>query len=143
MRLLRHTLLAIVLSAFSGCGVHEPSTAKELADCYQAEFKTPPPADVRDLHAKQWILGDGLGACLRFHADPATIEPLAAAFDPSDRDTFFAEAGEGPVWWQPRQAHLTAFYICRHWRGDLSQSTAILAYDAEAHEVFFQHEGRF
>ncbi len=132
VRLLPGLLLAASWFVLEGCGgIHEPSSPKELADCYQAEFKIPPPAAVCDLHAKQWVLGGGLGACLRFRADPAAFEELRASFAASDRDAFFAEADEGPDWWQLRQAHLTAFYVHYHWRDDLSQSTAILAYDAE------------
>ena len=137
--------LAVVASILiGGCGgTSEPTTAKDLAECYKTEFDTPPPATVGSLQAKQIVVRDSGGQWLRFTADAATIDSiLARGFHPSDQDTFSRNTGGAntPSWWRPSPDRVTAFYFHPNWKkhfGANSSSEAYLAHDANKKLVYF------
>jgi hypothetical protein len=141
-------LLLVCLAAMltlSGCGgTSEPSDASRLAKCYATEFGTAPPSGVRNLMAKQVVVGDSGGAWLRFEADSNVVSQIISnRFTASDWTDFSiygqSNGGNTPGWWQPQRDALAAFYINKQWRPGSNYSIAVLAYDATNRLVYFHH----
>jgi hypothetical protein len=145
MRTLRLSLCVTILTLLCGCGgVSEPTDAPTLADCYATEFASSPPARVRNLRAKQVIVGDAGGAWLRFETDSNTLSQITSnRFLPSNATDFeiygSPNGGNTPSWWHPVPEALGEFYINKQWRPGSNYSIAVLAYDRSNHLVYFHH----
>lgn len=145
MRLFLSLFCSAAALILSGCGgTSEPTDAPTLANCYATEFGTAPPSGVRNLKAKQVVVGDAGGAWLRFEADSNVVAQITSnRFTVSDWTDFsiygHPEGGNTPNWWQPRPDALAAFYINKQWRPGSNYSIAVLAYDATSRLVYFHH----
>ena len=145
MRLLVLFICLVIALTLSGCsGTSEPTDGTTLAQCYATEFGTPPPPAVRNLRAKQVIVGDAAGAWLRFEADSNTVSQIISnRFTKSDLTDFKIygdyDGGNTPGWWHPQLDVLTAFYINTQWRPGSNYSIAVVAYDATNQLVYFHH----
>jgi hypothetical protein len=134
----------IIAVAFTGCGgTTEPTDTVTLAKCYATEFGIRPPAGVKNIKAKQVVVGDAGGAWLRFEANSNIItQILSNHFVPSDHTTFISnsDGGNTPSWWKPEEDALTVFYINNQWTKGSNYSVAVLGYD-NAHNVVYFHHG--
>jgi hypothetical protein len=128
-----------------GCGgVSEPTDAPTLAKCYATEFSADPPAAVKELRAKQVVVGDAGGAWLRFETDSNTLSLIISnRFVPSDFTDFkiygSLDGGNTPRWWHPSPQTLDDFFINKQWRPGSNYSIAVIAYDRSHRLVYFHH----
>src|SRR5579859_7997597 len=142
MRLLLSFTCLVIALTLSGCGgSSEPTDAPTLAQCYATEFGTTPPSTVKNLKAKQVVVGDAAGAWLRFEADSNIVSQIISnRFTISDLTSFKIygdyDGGNTPAWWRPQLDTLTAFYINTQWRPGSNYSIAVLAYDATNRLVY-------
>lgn len=136
----RYLLILSAALAMLGCS-YEPSDEKDRAECYKTEFGTLPPSGVTNIQAKQIVIRDAAGAWLRFEATPEIVDSLLKRFGPSDRGVFNENSGgdNTPEWWKPDGDHVTVFYEAEGWSKDFSNSTAVIAHDAEKRVVYFSH----
>lgn len=135
--------LCCVAPVLTGCGgSYEPTSAKAQADCYQMEFGTSPPVGVKNIQAKQIVIGDAVRAWLRFDATPAVVDSLLKDFTSTNRQTFVEHSGGAntPLWWAGSSSQTTAFYVFSGWRKNFSYSSAVLAHDADKLVVYFCHD---
>jgi hypothetical protein len=136
----RYLMICCAAVMTPGCS-SEPSDAKGQAECYRTEFGTLPPAGVTNIRAKQIVIRDSARAWLRFEAAPEIVDSLLKRFTPSNRQTFDEHSGgdNTPAWWKPDSDHITVFYAVEGWSKDFSNSTSVIAHDAEKRVVYFCH----
>jgi hypothetical protein len=145
MRALLLSVCAIAAFLFYGCGgVSEPTDSPTLAKCYATEFGTTPPIEIKNLRAKQVVVGDAGGAWLRFETDSNTLSQIVSnRFARSDFTDFKIygqlDGGNTPNWWHPAPENLNDFYINKQWRPGSNYSIAVLAYDPRHRLVYFHH----
>lgn len=145
MKLLLPSAFLVVALTLSGCsGSSEPTDAAALARCYATEFGVQPPSGVKNLKAKQVVVGDAAGAWLRFEADSNTfLQIISNRFTNSDPTSFKiygdSEGGNTPAWWHPNPEVLRDFHINTQWRPGSNYSIAVIAYDPTNQFVYFYH----
>jgi hypothetical protein len=145
MRLILSLICSAAVLTISGCGgSSEPTDARTLVKCYATEFGTAPPSGVRNLKAKQVVVGDAGGAWLRFEADSNVVSQIISNRFTASSWTDFSiyghlEGGNTPKWWQPLPDTLDVFYVNEKWRPGPNYSIAVLAYDATNRLVYFYH----
>lgn len=145
MRTLFLSLCVILPTVLCGCGgANEPTDAPTVAKCYTTEFGSSPPAGVKNLQAKQVVVGDAGGAWLRFETDSNTLSQIISnRFLPSNATDFeiygSLHGGNTPSWWNPLPADLSEFYINKQWRPGSNYSIAVLAYDRSHSLAYFHH----
>jgi hypothetical protein len=136
------TALLCIALLLTGCGSYEPDDEKGRAKCYQTEFGTPPPEGITNILAKQIVIRDSARVWLRFEATPALVDSLLKGFAASDRETFDEHAGgeNSPAWWTPDRDKIVRFHLIRDWNKDFTNSSAVIAHDAEKRVVYFCHD---
>src|SRR5689334_12973674 len=121
MRTLFLSLSVSLSIALCGCGgVSEPTDAPTLGKCYAEEFGSSPPTTVKNLRAKQVIVGDAGGAWLRFETDSNTLSQITSnRFLQSSSVDFESygdpNGGNTPKWWHPAMGTLSEFYVNTQW----------------------------
>lgn len=103
------------------------------AHVFERELGFRPPRDVTALQSSFWQLGDYRVTHLRFQADPATIERIAArGLAPRNLDKFFEFLADNhpPAWWQPGSVPGTVAYAGHFHKGRaLASENEDLVYD--------------
>lgn len=140
----RNVALVFAALLFLGCGgTYEPTDQKKIALCYSAEFGGLPPAGTTNIQAKQIVIGDAVGAWLRFETTPATVDSLLKiGFAPTNGATFLQHSMAGantPKWWKLEGSQVTSFYVFSGWRTNFSYSYAVIAHDVDKRLVYFCH----
>jgi hypothetical protein len=133
-------LLALVMWIFGPADYSDPS---DLAQAYRTEFGIDPSADVRDVHARQSVVGDSGAAWLNFRASKNTIDSLLVRFVSTNRATFdrSGKGGSVPGWWKPNINGVELYYVSENWSKSFSHSVAYIGVDREKQIVYFCHIG--
>ena len=135
-------LVVALIVVFLSNGTSEPSDAPTLAQCYATEFGTTPPLGVKNLRAKQYVVGDDAGAWLRFEADSNTFSQIISNRLFSSDRTSFEMYGEGYDYapsWLIAKLDALKFYSNGQWTPGSNYSIAVIAYDSTNRIAYFHH----
>lgn len=126
-----------------GCGPNDAKSASDLAQCYEAEFGTPPPPQVKVLNARlmsirdwgaQWLRLELSGNALESAILSRGFQKLAlapSAFTSADRYT--------PEWWRLTPGVTFEYYEHPNWtKGNWRSSNAVLAVDRSSGIAFLR-----